>query len=164
MAPNPRVLSTRPALQGGVIHQVLQELRQRCRGCVHDGAHGKAKRSPNGEVAVQQHPQVDDRVGRLELPKDEHDKAQGGPGGQHPDERRGKPIRVLTFVEHHLQAPDSEGEQAGARALSKAAAFWSTVATKSRLRRPPRRLSLTPTGACGLVPLGEVLIGFQSSL
>jgi hypothetical protein len=40
-----------------------------------------------------------------------------------------KPIRVLTFVGHHLQAPDPEGEQAGARALSKAAVFWSTVAT-----------------------------------
>jgi hypothetical protein len=38
--------------------------------------------------------------------QNKNDKAEGGPDGQQPDKVRGKLIRVLAFIEHHLQAPD----------------------------------------------------------
>ena len=96
---------------------MLHELRLQDGVGVQHAAHQSHEKTADGEVLEAEEPEVDKRILVAQLPPDEGGDAADKEEGEQADEARCKPIVLLAFIEHDLQAAHGEGEKAQAEVV-----------------------------------------------
>jgi hypothetical protein len=98
-------------LQRGISKQKLQKHWHYSRCAVEDRAKAEVQDNPDRKISILQHAQIDDRIGCRQFPYKENDKANDCEDGQTTNKIRSKPVVILAFVEHYLQAANPQGQE-----------------------------------------------------
>ncbi|MPL60705.1 hypothetical protein SDC9_06266 [bioreactor metagenome] len=124
-----------------IAEQARQHRRQQRQRGEQDDADDEDEHEPGGEVAVEEHPRVEERVLGTDDPDHEDPESRERDGELDPDLGRVEPVDLAAAVEHQLQRanPDAERSEAEEVELPQPPAHLRQVGHAARERHRPER-------------------------
>ena len=109
-----------PAFSAGIAEHGLQENRQQQQAAVKHEAEHRHEKDAGRVGAVLEDAQVHHRVARMSSWTTNSTSAQTARSPRHDDPVGGEPVFLLSFIEHHLQRADTQGEHPDAPVIDPA--------------------------------------------